>query len=92
MITAQGGAISSFNIATNASGQITSVSSTSDTVTVAKGNGAQTTTVTQATSNGGTVTDTITTTTGAGGSTTGTVSITFAPGTSPATSTVVSPH
>jgi hypothetical protein len=93
IITAQGG-ISSFNIATNAAGQITSVTSANDTVVKSTGaNGAPTTTVTQTTRTG-TVTDTVTygSPYGGGGSTTGIVTITFAPGTSPTTSSVISPH
>jgi hypothetical protein len=96
VITAAGG-ISSFNIATNSSGQITGVTSAND--TVVKGstgaNGTQTTTTTTSTGSGASgisVVDTITTITGGGGSTTGTVTIVFAPGTSTQSSTVISPH
>ena len=92
IITAQGG-ISSFNISTNASGQITGVTST-DALTGNKTTTTLSNQTLQTSTAGGTVTtDTFTTSTaGGGGTTTGTVIITFAPGTSPATLTLVSPH
>jgi len=92
------GAITSYNLGTDKNGNITTTTSTSavgtpTTQVVANGSGSETITTSVSTNSNGTTTDTITTsTTGGGGSTTGTVTIVFAPGTSPTTTSVVSPH
>jgi hypothetical protein len=88
-IIAKDGSISSFNVATNAQGMITSISSTTDTTVVKTGPSLNqtTTTVVQTTTNGVIFTDTFNASTGGG-----TVSITYAPGTSPSSTKLVSGH
>ena len=88
-IIAKDGSITSFNVATNPAGQITGISSTADTTVVKTGPSlTQPVTVVQTTSSGVTFTDTF----GAGGGGGGTVTITYAPGTSPISSSLISPH
>jgi len=93
IITAAGG-ISSLNIGTDSNGNISSVSTAGETITVGTTTTVTSSSSTAANGTNATLTDTFSSSTsiGGGGSVTGTVSVTFAPGTSPLSLTVVSPH